>query len=144
LPASMADAIVRYRTHLPLRPAMITIVGIFDSARDLDEAVERLAAAGFEDTVYDEAIVAEEPGILGPGAVEARGLGKVEPDLLTVVRAFKAHLADYHLPDDVIEAYATTFYHKGKFVLVRTDSERAEKALEILRECGATRVNRHD
>jgi hypothetical protein len=41
----------------------------------------------------------------------------------------------------VIEAYATTFYHKGKFVLARTDAERV---MNILRECGATRVNRHD
>jgi hypothetical protein len=28
----------------------------------------------------------------------------------------------YHLPNDVIEAYATTFYHNGEFILVRTDS----------------------
>jgi hypothetical protein len=35
------------------------IVGIFDNAQDLERAGERLAAAGFEDTVYDEAIVAE-------------------------------------------------------------------------------------
>ena len=34
---------------------MTTTVGIFDNARDLDKAVERLARAGFEDTVYDEA-----------------------------------------------------------------------------------------
>jgi fructose-1,6-bisphosphatase/inositol monophosphatase family enzyme len=45
---------------------MTTIVGIFDNARDLDKAVERLARAGFEETVYDEAIVAEEAGSMGP------------------------------------------------------------------------------
>jgi hypothetical protein len=44
----------------------------------------------------------------------------------------------------LIEAYATTFYHNGEFVLVRTDNERAERAMEILRESGATRVYRHD
>ena len=44
----------------------------------------------------------------------------------------------------MIEAYATTFFHNGEFVLVRTDNERAEQVMEILRECGATRVNRHD
>ena len=38
----------------------------------------------------------------------------------------------------------TTFYHGGKFVLVTTYTERAEQAMQILRECGATRVNRHD
>jgi len=41
----------------------------------------------------------------------------LNPDLPTIVRAFTSHLADYHLPDNVIEAYATAFYHKGKFVL---------------------------
>jgi hypothetical protein len=44
----------------------------------------------------------------------------------------------------VIEAYATTFYHNGEFILVRADNERADQAMEILRECGATRVYRHD
>jgi hypothetical protein len=143
-----------YRTHG--RPTMTTIVGIFDNSRDLDQAVERLAAARFDDTVYDEAIVTQEAGnvspvgpvpvgpVLAPGVVPAEGLGSVEPDLPTIVRAFKSHLADYHLSNDVIEAYAATFYHKGKFVLVRTDAERAEQAMKILRECGATQVNRHD
>jgi fructose-1,6-bisphosphatase/inositol monophosphatase family enzyme len=37
-----------------------TIVGIFDNDRDLDKAVERLARARFEHTVYNEAIVGEE------------------------------------------------------------------------------------
>jgi hypothetical protein len=48
--------------------------------------------------------------------------------------------ASCHLPNEVIEAYA----HSGEFILVKTDAERAEQAMEILRECGATRVNRHD
>ena len=39
---------------------MTTTIGIFDSAVDLDKAVERLARAGFEDIVYNEAIVGEE------------------------------------------------------------------------------------
>ena len=50
---------------------MTTIVGIFDTARDLDEAVERLAEAGIEDTVFDEAI---EAGNVGP----ARGVVKAD------------------------------------------------------------------
>jgi len=128
------------------------IIGIFDNAQDLDRAVEGLAAAGFEDTIYDEAIVEEpckvDPVPVGPvlavGAVVAKDSTSVEPDLPTILRAFKSRLADYHLPAQVIEAYATTFYHKGKFTLVRTDRERAEQAMEILRECHASRVNRHD
>ena len=84
-------------------PTMTTIVGIFDNARDLDEAVERLAEAGIEDTVFDEAIVAEEAGNVGP----ALGMGIIvkpelppKPDRHTIIQAFKAHLADYRLPDD--------------------------------------------
>jgi hypothetical protein len=80
--------------------------------------------------------------VLAPG-VPAEGLSS-ESDLATIVRAFKSHLADCHLPDDVIEAYATAFYHKGKFLLVRTEPECAKHVMEILRECHASRVNRHD
>jgi hypothetical protein len=134
---------------------MTTIVGIFGHAQDLDKAVERLARAGFEDTVYDEGIVAGElcdvgPVVFAPGYAPAVVWGSAErplpskPDRLAVARAFKAHLADYDLPHAVIKAYATTFYHNGEFVLVRTDDERAEQAMEILRECCATRVDRHD
>jgi hypothetical protein len=130
------------------------VVGIFDNAQDLERAVERLAASGFEDTIYDEAIVAQEPSnvvpvgpipvgpVLAPGVVPAEGSGKA--DLPTIVQAFKSHLSDYHLPNQVIEAYATTFYHGGKFVLVRTHPERDEQVVQILRKCGASRVNRHD
>jgi hypothetical protein len=131
---------------------MTTIVGIFDNARDLDEAIERLAGAGFEDTVYDEAIVGGEPGNIGSGV--ASGLAAapgviVEPfvppklDRQAIVRAFKAHLARYALPDNVIETYATTFYHSGKFVLVRTDTGRAKQVKEILWSCRASQVNQH-
>jgi len=133
---------------------MTTIIGIFDNARDLDKAVERLARAGFEDTVYDEAIVAEEanggPVVFAPGYAPVMVWGSAEPavrpkpDRHAIVRAFKAHLADYQLPDDAIEAYATTFHHSGEFVLVKTDAERAEHVVRILRDCGAARANRHD
>ena len=130
---------------------MTTIVGIFDNARDLDQAVERLAEAGIEDTVFDEAIVAGEAGNVGPvfGPVSSTPGIIVKPELPSkpdrhaIIRAFKAHLADYHLPEDIIDGYATTFYHKGKFVLVKTDPQRAEQVIQILRGCRASRVNRH-
>jgi hypothetical protein len=43
----------------------MTIVRIADNERGLDKAVRRLAHAGFEDTIYDEAIVPGEPGNFG-------------------------------------------------------------------------------
>lgn len=129
------------------------IIGIFDSAWNMEQAVERLAAAGFDDTVCDEAIVKEERGSLDPAVSTLAPrlvLGSDEPNMLprrdkhAILRAFKAHLADYHLPNDLIEAYGTTFYHGGKFILVKTDAERVEQGMRILRECGATRVESVD
>jgi hypothetical protein len=128
-----------------------TIVGIFDNARDLDRAVAGLARAGFEDTVYDEGIVAAEASNIGPvvfasGYAPPVAWGGAQGRLSqhAIGRAFKAHLANYHLPKEVIKAYAVMFYHNGEFLLVRSDAGRAEQAMRILRECGATRVNRHD
>jgi hypothetical protein len=132
-----------------------TIVGIFDNARDLDRAVDRLNRAGFEDTVYDEAIVTEEVGHVGggifaPGSGPAVYWGDTERDLKPKLdrhanaRAFRAHLADYRLPKDVIAGYVTNFDHDGEFVLVKTSPESAKQALEIMKACGATRANRHD
>jgi hypothetical protein len=42
------------------------VVGMFDDDRNLDRAVERLAAEGFEDSVFDQATVSEGPGNSGP------------------------------------------------------------------------------
>ncbi|MGA7214159.1 MAG: hypothetical protein WBX20_08130 [Terrimicrobiaceae bacterium] len=129
------------------------IVGIFENAENLDRAVERLAGAGFEDAVYDQAIVAGELGnagqvpvgpVIAAGAVRVKPLGDVEPDLPDIVRKFKSDLAGYHLPEQVVETYAATLSHKGTFVLVKTEPERAAQAREILRECRASRVNQHD
>jgi hypothetical protein len=127
-------------------------VGIFDNVQDMERAVKRLAAAGFEDTVYDEAILALDAGdvapvgpapipVLAPGVVATEASGSVEPDLPTIVRAFKSHLADYHLPDQVIEYYATTYYHEGKVILVRRCDE---EVVRILLKCGALEANRFD
>ena len=132
-----------------------TIVGIFDNDRDLDKAVERLARARFEHTVYNEAILGEAAINVGP-PVFASGVGPAvvwdsaepalpsRPDHETIVRAFKARLGHCNLPHDVIEAYAMTFSHNGEFVLANTDSERAEQIVAILRERGARQVDRHD
>jgi hypothetical protein len=81
------------------------------------------------------------PGCAPPVVVDSSGL-PLKANLRTIVRAFKAHLAQYHLCDEMIEDCATAFYRNSKFVLVRTDSQRAEQVIEILRECGASRVRR--
>jgi|SRR6476660_9589951 len=132
---------------------MTTIIGIFDNARDLDKAVNKLARAGFDETVYDESIVAEdvpkgEPIAFALGHTpaafwdNARPVMPSKPDRSAVIRAFKAHLADYKLPDNVIEGYAITLHH-SEFVLVKTDASRADHVQKIITECGAIRTDRH-
>lgn len=135
---------------------MTTIVGIFDDAWNVENAIEQLAAAGFEDTVFDEAIVAEQPGSAGaipfraPGSAPERALGENAPNLIskpdrrTIVEAFKAQLGRYNLSHDVINGYATAFIHDGKFIFVKSEAERADQAMKILRDCNSTRVTRHD
>jgi hypothetical protein len=82
--------------------------------------------------------------VLAPGEVAAQASGSFEPDLPTIIGAFKSHLADYQLPDQVIEDYAMAFYHEGKVVLVRSLPQRDDEVVRILRECGASQVNRFD
>jgi hypothetical protein len=133
---------------------MTTIVGIFDNTRDMEQAVVRLAEAGLEDAIYDDAILAQETENVGPivasGAAQPVLARSVRPDspskpnIDTIIRAFKRHLANYHLPSDVINAYATTFLHGGKFILVKADPQRSEQVIAILRQCGASRVTPHD
>jgi hypothetical protein len=128
-------------------------IGIFDDSRDMARAVELLGAAGFEDTaVYDGATIGHEQqnappigpvpvgSILVPSSLCAEDSSSGEP----AVRTFKSYLADYHLPDEAVEGYATTFCHDGKFLLVRTHPQRDEEVVRILRKCGASRVNRYD
>ena len=128
------------------------IVGIFDNSQDLERADKQLAAAGFEATVYDETIAAEESvgvspvpvgPMLAPGTVPREDLDTAGPDV-PAMSAFKSHLAEYQLPDEVIDAYATALSHKGNFVVVRTEPECAKHVMEILEGCSASRVNRHD
>ncbi len=132
---------------------MTTIIGIFDNARDLDKAVDKLARAGFEDTVFDESIVTEEaakgePIVFALGHAPATFWQNAKPTLQSkpnrsaVIRAFKAHLTDYKLPDDVIEGYALTLHH-SEFVLVKTESSRADQVATIMKDCGAIRTDRH-
>lgn len=114
---------------------MTIVVGIFDNPKELDETIVKLADEGLEDTVFDESIVAQELGV--------SRLGTEHKDALLAV--FKKHLLkDYHVPAEVIQGYAASFFHEGKFVVIKTDAKGAEQAMEIMRRGGASRVNRHD
>jgi hypothetical protein len=128
------------------------IVGIFENAQDLDRADKELAAAGFEGHVYDEAVLADlscdvSPvsvgPLLAPGVAPTDNPGGVEVGL-PASQAFRSQLADYRLPDEVIDAYVGAFSHQGRFIVVRTEPECAKHITKILEECRASRVNQHD
>ena len=112
---------------------MTIVVGIFDSPQALDEAVVQLNEHGFDETVYDQSIVAQEMGVARPTA----------QDKHAIIEAFKSHLKEYHVPSEVIASYATSFFHEGKIVIVKTDGKRAPEAERVMRRCNASRVNRH-
>ena len=113
---------------------MTIVVGIFDNPKDLDETILKLASQGFEDTVLDQSIVAQEMGVSRLGAEHRDAL----------LASFKKHLLkDYHVPAEITKGYATSFFHDGKFVVVKTDAKGAEQAMEIMRRSGASVVNRH-
>ena len=137
---------------------MTTIVAIFDSSEQVEDAVSRLAPAKLEVEVLDETNLAQEPGSVDPagpalvrGAAVAAAAGKEEPNLIpkrdkhALARAFRARLEeDYGLSDDVMDAYVTTFSHGARFVLVRASGKDIDRATEMLQNAGATRVSKHD
>jgi hypothetical protein len=111
---------------------------------------QRIEGARSGDVTADDKLLLSIRAVLviAPGVVPAEAAGSVERnvrDVPNIVSAFKSHLADYYdFPYQVIEAYLTSFYQGGKFVLVRTHPQRDEQAVTILRQCGASRVNRYD
>jgi hypothetical protein len=137
---------------------MTTVVAIFDAAEQVEDAVNRLTTAGLDAAVVDENSLAQEPGSVDPvgpavvpGAAAEIIAGRDASNLIpkrdknVLGRAFRARLdEDYGLADDVIDGYATTFAHDGKFVLVRASGKDADRAVDMLRSAGASRVNKHD
>jgi hypothetical protein len=137
---------------------MTTIVGIFDAPEQVEQAAKRLAEADFDAIVLDETILEQEPGSIDPtapglvrGAAGEVVAGSVEGNLLprrdrqAVMKAFRERLTqEYRLPDKVTDAYATTLAHSGRFVLVRAAAKDSERAMQLLRDSGASRVDKHD
>ncbi len=133
-----------------------TIVGIFDNAVDLDRGLTRLAGEGFSDVISDDGLASDEASGEGlaafvPQMGQSVSWNTREPDRkprkasqAAILKAFKEHLAEHHLSDDVIQGYVVNFLHDGKFAIVGTEPRNAEKAMKIMVECRATRVNRHD
>jgi hypothetical protein len=137
---------------------MTTIVGIFDAPEQVEKAAKRLAEADFDAIVLDETILEQEPesiDLTAPGLVRGAAgemvAGRVEGNLpprrdkQAVMKAFRERLTEeYRLPDKVTDGYATTLAHSGRFVLVRAAAKDSERAMQLLRDSGASRVDKHD
>ncbi|MDQ2695845.1 MAG: hypothetical protein M3Z21_10810 [Pseudomonadota bacterium] len=139
---------------------MTVIVGIFDDARRLDQAIEALSDAGIDEAMFDQSIVSQETfssvaGTFIPGSPSLPGSpyiipGHAQGDPGTVPgvtrgevsRLFRTHLQDYRLPEAVIESYAITFEHGGKFLIVKVDKDRAAEVEGLFRRHDA-QVHRH-
>jgi hypothetical protein len=128
------------------------IVAVFDNSQELDEADKRLTAEGFEGVVYDEAVGADEAcevtpvavgPLLAPSVAPTDDGSRPEADL-PGLPAFRSYLAECHLPDDVVEAYATAYAHQGRFLVIRTEPECVKHIMRILQGCRASRVDQHD
>jgi hypothetical protein len=128
--------VASFESYLEMATVRSVTIGIFDDARGAARGVERLGAAGFKGmTIYDGESARHEQqsalpvrpvpvgSILALGSLCREDSGSGEP----AVRAFKSHLAEYHLPDEVIEGYATILRHDGKFILVRTHPRERTK-----------------
>ena len=141
---------------------MTVIVGIFDDASSLDNAIEALSDAGIEESVFDQNTVSQETfssvaGTFVPGSPSLPGSPYIAPGHTRgesgmvpgtaqgeVARLFKTHLKDYRLPEGLIENYASSFEHGGKFLIVKVDPARAQTVMDIFKKFDPARINRHD
>ena len=128
------------------------VVGVFDNSQDLEQADKELVVAGFEAAIYDQVAGSGEllnvnPVVVGP--VLAPGIAPTEDsetdDYRSAdVEAFRSYLGDCHLQDEVIDAYVADYSHQSRFLVVRTEPECVKHVTGILRDCRASRVDRHD
>ncbi|HEU4679080.1 MAG TPA: hypothetical protein VFS35_06140 [Terrimicrobiaceae bacterium] len=127
------------------------VVGVFDNSQDLEQADKELVVAGFEAAVYDQAVGSGEllnvnPVVVGP--VLAPGIASTEDSETDDYRrpdaeAFRSYLGDCRLQDEIVEAYLAAYSHRSRFLVVRTEPECVKHVMGILRDCRASRVDRH-
>jgi hypothetical protein len=134
---------IRIFNGMTITSELIVIVGMNNEADDL-AADQQPAFGGFENTLYAEAIVAEQvgTGLRGPIPVHPGRIPGVIAqrlsDSATLMQGFKSRLSDFCLADEALGAYAWAFCDKDKFVVVETHAGRADRTAEILRDSRAS------
>jgi hypothetical protein len=131
----------------------MVVVGMFDDASTLQQALERLTDAGLDDRLQR---LEGPPGPGTPGAAGASEGGDEPLDLPrsdAVVAPWPGYmrasergrelLGGRLLDDEERSYYRQLLEDGGRLVLVEVDEGRADEAERLLSGAGATRVARH-
>jgi hypothetical protein len=130
-----------------------TVVGLFDSEQEAEQAVIALAENGFggEDSedmvevfdrhrfsagIADQAVVIPVPLQGGSGSSSGVAMVPDEPrnNLVEVTDQVYTELSDMDVDDEEAKFYADRVARGGILVVVETDAERADRALHILKQ----------
>lgn len=135
---------------------MTTIIAIYDDSLKLEKAIEQLTSKNFQEEVIDPNILtrqADHPAQPGPGISPVPGVAVGTPTAASpaqtdearqeAVRLLRDRLGRLHLSDEEIKHYTNLFNHQGKFLIVKSDTERVSQAVDIMRANGASQVNKH-
>ncbi len=132
---------------------MAIVIGVFDEQSAVENVVNKLAASGFEEHVFEPSSLSQESGgsmprthVAGtpptPGSTGLAGLYS-EEGRQELLQSFREHLEKLDLADDQVRHYVEVFDHGGRFVTVKTDSQRVEEAMSIMRAAGGSQVHHH-
>lgn len=127
------------------------VVGIFDDAGTLEDALELLGKAGLDDVQKLEggshSTTAGAAGASEGGAEPldmARSPGLVAPWPGTLRSGERPRLGGRELDEEESSYYQRVVGEGARLVLVEVPAERSQEAARLLEQAGASRVQRHD
>ncbi|MDR3592214.1 MAG: hypothetical protein P4N41_21355 [Negativicutes bacterium] len=153
--------------------AMKTVIGVFSSQKDAEQAVNRLRQQGFsneeinivskkqggkqyvDDDISDGALTGGTLGgigglILGAGALAIPGVGPIiaaGPIAAALSGAVAGGLAggliDWGIPAEVSRHYEQEVASGSILAVIRTNRQKVDQAAQILRQAGAKDVESH-
>jgi hypothetical protein len=132
---------------------MTAIIAIFDDSVALEKALTRLSNTDFEPWVIDPANTPVERGVAVAGlppyptlvrpAIDVDDSGELPPDGIGYRETLREQLSELSVANEELRFYEEAFEHGGKFVIIETGSEDADEAVDIMQQCGASRVDQH-
>jgi hypothetical protein len=134
-----------------------TVVGVFDSDKNVDQAISKLAKIGLsqdnddEIQVVDQSLIDQQPTVDTPAVTAAPAPGTASPGAAVIAgksaeqgnqgSAIQSSIEDMLEKLDV-DGDEATFYARqvargAKLMVVKTDAEHAPLALDIFKQSGA-------